>query len=45
MEIIRETEVNIERKPVGGDPRYTNGYLEWIYSQKRKSYDAYDSNG
>ena len=44
-EIGKEVDLTFERKSVGGEPQYSDRYLEWISSQKRKSYDTYDSRG
>ena len=44
-EMGKEIDLTIERKSVGGEPQYSNNYLEWTSSQKWKSYDTYDSRG
>ena len=44
-EMGKEIDLTFERKSVGGEPQYSNNYLEWISSQKWKSYDTYDSKG
>ena len=41
-EMGTEIDLTIGRKSVGGEPQYSNNYLEWISSQKWKSYDTYD---
>ena len=44
-EMGKEIDLTFERKSVGGEPQYSNNNLEWISSQKWKSYDTYDSRG
>ena len=44
-EMGKEINLTFERRSVGGEPQYSDNYLEWISSQKRKSYDTYDSRG
>ena len=44
-EMGKEIDFTIERKSVGEEPQYSKNYLEWISSQKWKSYDTYDSRG
>ena len=44
-EMVKEINLTFERKSVGGEPQYSDKYLEWISSQKWKSYDTYDSRG
>ena len=44
-EMGKEVNLTFERRSVGGEPQYSDKYLEWISSQKRKSYDTYDSRG
>ena len=44
-EMEKEVSLTFERKSVGGEPQYKDKYLEWISSQKWKSYDTYDSRG
>ena len=44
-EVGKEANLTFERRSVGGEPQYSDKYLEWISSQKRKSYDTYDSRG
>ena len=44
-EMGKEVNLTFERKSVGGEPQYSDKYLEWISSQKWKSYDTYDSRG
>ena len=44
-EMGKEVKLTFERKSVGGEPQYSDKYLEWISSQKWKSYDTYDSRG
>ena len=44
-EMGKEVHLTFERKSVGGEPQYSDKYLEWISSQKWKSYDMYDSRG
>ena len=44
-EMGREIDLKFERRSVGGEPQYSDKYLEWISSKKRKSYDTYDSRG
>ena len=41
----KEIDLTFERKSVGGEPQYSDNYLEWISSQKWKSYDTYGSRG
>ena len=40
----KEVNLTFERR-VGGESQYSDKYLEWISSQKRKSYDTHDSRG
>ena len=42
-EMGKEVNLTFERKSVDGEPQYNEKYLEWISSQKWKSYDTYDS--
>ena len=42
-EMEREVNLTFESRSVGGEPQYSDKYLEWISSQKRKTYDTYDS--
>ena len=44
-EMGKEINLTFERKSVGGEPQYSDKCLEWISSQKWKSYDTYDSRG
>ena len=44
-EMGKEIGLTFERKSVVGEPHYSDNYLEWISSQKWKSYDTYDSRG
>ena len=44
-EMGKEINLTFERRSVGGEPQYSDNYLEWISSQKRKSFDTYDSRG
>ena len=44
-EMEKEINLTFERKSVGGEPQYIDKYLEWISSQKWKSYDTCDSRG
>ena len=44
-EMGKEIDLTFERKSVGGEPQYSNNFLEWISSQKWKSYVTYDSSG
>ena len=43
--VVCEMVKEIDLTTVGGEPQYSNNYLEWISSQKWKSYDTYDSRG
>ena len=38
-EMGKEVNMTFERRSVGGETQYSDKYLEWISSQKRKSYD------
>ena len=44
-EMEKEVNLTFERRSVGGESQYSDKYLEWKTSQKRKSYDTYDSRG
>ena len=44
-EMGKEVNLTFERRSVGGEPHYSDKYLECISPQKRKSHDTYDSRG
>ena len=44
-EMGKEVNLTFERISVSREPQYSDKYLEWISSQKWKSYDTYDSKG
>ena len=43
QEIGKDIGLTFEQRFVSREPQYNEESLEWISSQKRKSYDSYDS--